>query len=157
MFHRQRWSFSSSFSPVDRWSFEDGQHMADHMKTCRYYIKWVLSVCPFFFKSYLTPSFSSCEPSRELAGPRPFPTCRSECNCPPTATTESTPIKTNPRNRLTNFYSFDLLMEGEQKERERERERDTYMQRERETRYFWSHRKDIYVSWVVSNAQVLLK
>ena len=22
--------------------------MADHMKTCRYYIKWVLSVCPFF-------------------------------------------------------------------------------------------------------------
>ena len=48
-------------------------------------------------------------------------------------------------------------MEGEQKERERERERDTYMQRERETRYFWSHRKDIYVSWVVSNAQVLLK
>ena len=40
-FIEQRWVFSSSFSPVEHWDFEDGEHMANHMKICRYYIKLV--------------------------------------------------------------------------------------------------------------------
>ncbi|KAM6933343.1 F-box only protein 40 [Xenentodon cancila] len=33
------WTFSSAFSPVDRWRFSDALSMSDHLKTCSFYQK----------------------------------------------------------------------------------------------------------------------
>lgn len=34
-----RWSFSTSFSPVERWGFESSPHISNHLRDCRYNIK----------------------------------------------------------------------------------------------------------------------
>lgn len=36
----QRWSFSTAFSPVETWAFQDSPHLSNHLKNCRYNIKY---------------------------------------------------------------------------------------------------------------------
>lgn len=35
----QRWSFSTAFSPVEHWVFDDTDHLSNHIRQCRFYTK----------------------------------------------------------------------------------------------------------------------
>ncbi len=33
----QRWMFSTAFTPITRWGFEENPHMGTHLRTCPFY------------------------------------------------------------------------------------------------------------------------
>lgn len=35
----QKWFFSSHFTPIHRWTFNDQDNMANHLKVCTYYTR----------------------------------------------------------------------------------------------------------------------
>lgn len=50
----KRWFFSSSFSPIKQWCFEDGKNLSDHLKTCGYFNRNVKSD-PYYFPMGVEP------------------------------------------------------------------------------------------------------
>lgn len=46
----QRWRFSVAFNPIQKWGYEDDQHLSNHITKCPFNIKYYLLIEFFCFR-----------------------------------------------------------------------------------------------------------
>ncbi|XP_022252243.1 F-box only protein 30-like isoform X2 [Limulus polyphemus] len=61
----KRWFFSTAFSPIYKWCFEDGSHMSNHLQQCPYFFRNI-KYEPFYFPMSKEPNQETFEKLKNM-------------------------------------------------------------------------------------------